>query len=429
LPFEAHQKRWTGYQYDDMGALVGEFVRQTEDLPAGVLPQRQDANYSTANANVANLFDPPQTGAVETVWSRNALGSLLHREDVATQTRVWEKQLLSAGQRMDRVFVDGGSIDLAYDDAGQMTSDEVFDYHYNPAGRLVAATDPSNGALVEGYLYDANGGLTAVVSPSSVQEFHRVDDQIVAAYTENDLDWQAVWGPGVDNLLEWRDRDGSSDYIPLVDHRNSVVGAWDMMAGSLTEVADYTAQGRLTLRDELEQPTCAEEGNPGTLCDSPGGMPFAFNSRWRSPRTGLVNMRARWYSPKLGQFTSHDPLGYVDTQNLYAFAAFDPINGWDPFGLERTAYYSNPEDGTASPYATGVEPPQPGKVKYFVISRNLDSSNGFRHSYIWFVDESGTWYQAEVGERNVGSGLDVYRISQGMPGGGESSRIVGLASS
>jgi RHS repeat-associated protein len=138
----------------------------------------------------------------------------------------------------------------------------------------------------------------------------------------------------VDNLLEWRDRDGSSDYIPLVDHRNSVVGAWDMMAGSLTEVADYTAQGRLALRDELEQTTCAEEGNAGTLCNSPGGMPFAFNSRWRSPRTGLVNMRARWYSPKLGQFTSHDPLGYVDTQNLYAFAAFDPINAWDPYGLE-----------------------------------------------------------------------------------------------
>ena len=95
---------------------------------------------------------------------------------------------------------------------------------------------------------------------------------------------------GVDNLLEWRDRDGSSDYIPLVDHRNSVVGAWDMMSGSLTGLADYTAQGRLTLRDELEQPTCVEEGNAGTVCDSPAGMPFAFNSRWRSPRTGLVNM-------------------------------------------------------------------------------------------------------------------------------------------
>jgi len=45
-------------------------------------------------------------------------------------------------------------------------------------------------------------------------------------------------------------------------------------------------------------------------------------------------VRARWYSPTLGQFTSHDPLGYVDTQNLYAFAAFDPINAWDPYGLE-----------------------------------------------------------------------------------------------
>jgi len=67
-------------------------------------------------------------------------------------------------------------------------------------------------------------------------------------------------------------------------------GGWDIMSGSLTGVADYTAQRRLTLRDSLEQPTCVEEGNAGTLCDAPGGMPFAFNSRWRSPRTGLVNM-------------------------------------------------------------------------------------------------------------------------------------------
>jgi hypothetical protein len=55
-------------------------------------------------------------------------------------------------------------------------------------------------------------------------------------------------------------------------------------------------------------------------------------------------VRARWYSLKLGQFTSHDPLGYVDTQNLYAFAAFDPINGWDPYGLEKIGQTQHPGD-------------------------------------------------------------------------------------
>mgnify|MGYP006191519927 CR=1 FL=1 len=62
--------------------------------------------------------------------------------------------------------------------------------------------------------------------------------------------------------------------------------------------------------------------------------PMLQNSLFRSPTTGLVYMRNRWYSPRLGQFVSHDPLEYVDSSNLYAFAAFDPINKWDPFGLE-----------------------------------------------------------------------------------------------
>lgn len=44
-------------------------------------------------------------------------------------------------------------------------------------------------------------------------------------------------------------------------------------------------------------------------------------------------MRNRWYSPQLGQFMSHDPLEYIDSYDLYAFAKLDPINFWDPWGL------------------------------------------------------------------------------------------------
>lgn len=50
------------------------------------------------------------------------------------------------------------------------------------------------------------------------------------------------------------------------------------------------------------------------------------------PATGLIYARARWYDPSTGSFLTPDPLGYVDSSNLYAFAGGDPINGRDPRG-------------------------------------------------------------------------------------------------
>jgi RHS repeat-associated protein len=50
------------------------------------------------------------------------------------------------------------------------------------------------------------------------------------------------------------------------------------------------------------------------------------------PATGLVYARARWYDPGTGTFLTPDPLGYVDSSNLYAFAGGDPVNRRDPTG-------------------------------------------------------------------------------------------------
>jgi RHS repeat-associated protein len=60
-------------------------------------------------------------------------------------------------------------------------------------------------------------------------------------------------------------------------------------------------------------------------------LPFA------EPATGLINARNRWYDPSTGTFLSPDPMGYVDSSNLYAFAGGDPINRRDPMGLEDDA--------------------------------------------------------------------------------------------
>jgi RHS repeat-associated protein len=50
------------------------------------------------------------------------------------------------------------------------------------------------------------------------------------------------------------------------------------------------------------------------------------------PMTRLNYVRARWFDPETGTFLSPDPMGYVDSSNLYAFAGGDPVNQRDPKG-------------------------------------------------------------------------------------------------
>ncbi|MCC7069929.1 MAG: hypothetical protein IT383_01320, partial [Deltaproteobacteria bacterium] len=47
----------------------------------------------------------------------------------------------------------------------------------------------------------------------------------------------------------------------------------------------------------------------------------------------LVDLRNRVYAPHLRGFLTRDPLGNVDSEGLFAYAAGDPINLRDPWGL------------------------------------------------------------------------------------------------
>jgi len=52
---------------------------------------------------------------------------------------------------------------------------------------------------------------------------------------------------------------------------------------------------------------------------------------------GIVSGKvdARWYDPHNGVWLSEDPLGAVDSENLYAFGGMNPASATDPFGLFR----------------------------------------------------------------------------------------------
>ncbi|GHH55407.1 RHS repeat-associated protein [Streptomyces candidus] len=59
-------------------------------------------------------------------------------------------------------------------------------------------------------------------------------------------------------------------------------------------------------------------------------QPYRFAGGYQDP-TGLYHLKARYYDPRIGRFTSPDPSG--QEQNPYLYAEGDPVNKIDPSGL------------------------------------------------------------------------------------------------
>jgi len=68
----------------------------------------------------------------------------------------------------------------------------------------------------------------------------------------------------------------------------------------------------------------------------PGAWHGSLLETSRDP-AGLLFRRNRYVDPQTGRFTQEDPIGLAGGLNLYGFAAGDPVNFSDPFGLCKNA--------------------------------------------------------------------------------------------
>jgi RHS repeat-associated protein len=69
-------------------------------------------------------------------------------------------------------------------------------------------------------------------------------------------------------------------------------------------------------------------------------QPFTFTGEQGDGELGLVFLRARYYDPAVGRFTTQDkwprPIGDIQEQNRYIYARNSPINLLDPSGFAST---------------------------------------------------------------------------------------------
>ena len=213
-----------------------------------------------------------------------------------------------------------GERDYIYDSNGNLINDGHYIYGYDSLDRLILVKwvyltihftyDPFHRRITK-KLYDDS------YLPEVTRFLWDGDNEIGASFSKfgSRISELRVLGEGLGaeigaaTLLELY----GATYVPIHDHRGSVVSLINIDSGKVTSTYRYTAFG--------------EEQTEHIL------SPWRFSSKRVDSSTGFIYFGRRYYSPHLGRWITPDPQGFEDGPNLYAYLHNCPLAKIDPYGL------------------------------------------------------------------------------------------------
>jgi RHS repeat-associated protein len=195
--------------------------------------------------------------------------------------------------------------------SGPLTNDTFATYTYDARNRLTSAAgvtnvyDAANNRI--GQFYGTNS-VVYIVNPNAKLPYvlMRIKSGITNYY---------VYGPGL--LYQVTEQaTGTNTLTYHYDTRGSTIALTDNN-GNVRDRIEYSLYATLTYRAGTDD------------------TPFLFDGRFgvMSDPSGLLYMRARYYSPFLCRFLNPDPSGFSGGMNFYAYANGNPVTQTDPYGL------------------------------------------------------------------------------------------------
>ena len=282
---------------------------------------------------------------------------------------------------------DREEIDYYYDAAGNRTLKKICDdngdtdvnYTYDLNNRLLEESTnyySKNKTDVTKYVYDNNGnqikkigyitkGVNGSPSQDLVSENELNNTYEIYKYNEfnemtsfesnKESKWEYAYLP---NGLRYR-KSNASNFDRYVWDRNGNI------------IAEMNGEGNLTNKYVRGNKLISKNGNEYFGYDGHGSVVNISNESGKSIKsydydafgvelnkdandtnlfrycaeqydneTDSIYLRARYYSPSLGRFTTEDPA--KDGNNWYSYCAGNPVNGWDPSGLDKEKFLAVP---------------------------------------------------------------------------------------
>jgi RHS repeat-associated protein len=294
-------------------------------------------------------------------FGANTLGNLTYTYDsLGRRTQV--------GGSFARTGLPGAVTSTAYDAANELTNWNGASIPYDANGNMLS--DGSN--LFTWNTRDQVATLNGV-SPQYDAFGRRIKNAAGTSFLYNGADAvQELSGNTVTaNLLNgsideaFTRSDSSGSFTPLKDAMGSIIALADS-TGNLVTSYTYDPFGITTITG-----TANSNYSQYTGRENEGG--------------GLYYYRARYYSTLLKRFISEDPLGFAGgDENLYAYVTDDPINFFDPSGLDRGWYELG--DG----YTAGVDRfPEGGQAGFEIHIYKGDSELGIVKGNLGWIAKHG----------------------------------------
>ncbi|RLD65490.1 MAG: hypothetical protein DRI84_06715 [Bacteroidetes bacterium] len=246
-----------------------------------------------------------------------------------------------------------------YDIAGNLTSNvtngKINKYYYNAQNKLVEIfiTDLILGPAFNStilFKYDSLNRRIAIVKVPGTSvlrnwQYTIHDGSIPIGRTDSSGNITKIFvrgigiAEGTGDVLAEIDSSGNAHYY-LPNHRGDTLLVLD-------EDGDIESQIRYDAFGNVKEET-------GTFSPT-----YTFSTKEYMSKGYMFNAKLylyayRVYDPIAGRWTQRDPIDYQDSINLYQFCGNNPVNGWDPFGLETRTHpllEENPDDYEGFPEA------------------------------------------------------------------------------